>query len=413
MYKLDMSTKISNVFLKFHGYHILLFLLILVISFGCNKSSKEKEDVIIRNGYLIHPVSPENSEELSLDKIYDIKFIPLEASENSLLSEIEEIERDTTDGFWYILDRNSPNVLFVFSDEGRFIKNIKHIGFGPGEYQTISDFYLSDGSWIEVYDSEQQKLLRYDLKNDDLISERKIPFYAYKYTYLDNGDYVFYKNSQARNLEDEKYFYQLLVLDSDFNLVRTALPFRLKTGINISIMNPNSLTHTPNGVIYNEFNADTLYTVNTDTIKIDHILNYGDYAVPEPNENEFTSGRDKLNYYFSKAGQYVIGVHQIKESEEFFSFNYIYNNQAFMYIYNKTDTTYKNVNTLKFSDKEIFFPPPVYYIDRDFVSIYTLPMLNEKVSISALNKDNIDENAIAQGIENQNPVLVTYRIEVD
>lgn len=405
--------KVSQLICKDNIFVIIIIMMCILFS-GCDPSMKEKADVISKNGYLIHPVSPESSEDLKLNMVRDLSFIPLEATDNSLLSDIAKLERDSTNGFWYILDRKSSNALHVFDSEGSFIRKIKHVGQGPGEYLKINDFFLSDGNWVEVYDGEKQKLLRYDLNNDDLILEKKVPFSAYNYTYLNNGNYLFYKNSQAKNLEDEKYFYKLLVLDSDFKLINTSLPFKINTGINISIMNPNSLTQTQNGVIYNEFNADTLYTVYSDSIRIDHILNYGSYAVPEPDNIEFTSGRDKLNYYIDQTNERIIGVHQIKESERFFSFNFIYKDQAFMYIYNKADTSYMVVNAnMRLSNKVLFFPPPVNLIDEDFVSVYTLPMLKEKVSISDLNEEDSYEKALIRGIENQNPILVTYKFNLN
>lgn len=406
---IELSVKYTTTSL-FLGNRVSLFVFIILFACSCQESGVNKKIVKSQDGYLIHPVSPENTVVLSSNQLSDLKFIPLEATDNSYVTDIAKLERDTTTGFWYILDRNNPSVICVFNGEGKFIKNIKYLGRGPGEYQRINDFYISDGNWIEFLEGETQKIIRYDLKNDSLITEKKIPFYAYNYSYLENGNYVFYKNSQAKNQEDEKYFYRLLVTDTDFNLIRTGLPFELELGVNISIMNPNALTRTSGGLTFNQFNADTLYSIYEDTIKINHVLDFGDYVVPDPDDMEFSSGSEKLRYYFSKTDKHIIGVHQIKETKDFFSFNFIYNDDAFLYMYDKTSNDYFVASRIDFNDKNVFFPPPVNYLDSTFISIYTVDMLNEKVSIDNLDINNQYEKSLAYGIEYQNPVLVTYKI---
>ncbi|MDX1629639.1 MAG: 6-bladed beta-propeller, partial [Fulvivirga sp.] len=386
-------------------------LLIVVLVAGCNNSNKNSLKVKYADGVYAHRIDPNQSIDISSGQLKNIRFVPLEATQSSLVGNILKLDKDSTTGFWYILDANNPYKLFIFDNDGNFVKDIEHHGNGPGEYSSINDFYLSDGKWIEILDGNTHRLIRYDLKIDTLLIEKNLPFHTYKYSYLDDGNYVFYKNVQAKNFEDEKYHYTLLVVDSTMNVKQKAFPLNLDKGINISISNPRGLFKTEVGVIFNNFNADTVYLVNSKTIRPLHILDFGNYTVPEPKDIEFSSSQEYLNY-FTQNKEKIAGAKRLVDTQKYFSFIFLYKNDLYYYFYEKDQDEAYIIDEIKFGSNEAFFPPPVEHIDSMFVSIYTLEMLIDKITIENLKQGSDFYNAILEGKKSQNPILVSYQLNV-
>jgi len=390
------------------------FLPILVLIAGCdstNNSNQKLLEVKYSDGIFAHRIDPTLSIDITSEQLENLKFIPLEATDSSLVGNINKLDKDSTTGYWYILESNNPNKMFIFDNDGNFVNDIEHRGNGPGEYTSINDFYLSDGKWIEILDGSTHRLVRYDLKMDTLLLEKNLPFHAYKYSYLDDGSYVFYKNVQAKNLEDEKYHNTLLVIDSSMNISQKAFPLNLEKGINISISNPRGLFKTEEGVIFNNFNADTVYLVNSKTIRPIHTLDFGKYTVPEPKDIDFTSSQEYLNYY-TKNKEMIAGAKRLVNSPKYFSFIFLYKDDLYYYFYEKDQDEAYIIDEIKFGSNEAFFPPPVEHIDSTFVSIYTSEMLRKKITIENFNQGTDIYNAIFEGKKSQNPVLVSYQLNV-
>ncbi|NGP87385.1 6-bladed beta-propeller [Fodinibius halophilus] len=387
-------------------------LLIVVLVAGCNNSNENSLEVKYADGVYAHRIDPERSINITSEHLKNIKFIPLEATQSSLVGNILKLEKDSTTGYWYILSVENPYKIFVFDNDGNFVNDIQHHGNGPGEYTGVSDFYLSDGEWIEIFDNKKHHLVRYDLTADTLLAEKKLPFHAYKYTYLDNGNYVFYKNVQAKNFEDEKYFHKILVLDSTMSIRQKAFPFKLKDGgVNVSVSNPSGLFKTERGVIFNDFNADSIYLISSENIRPLHTLDFGKYTVPEPKGIDFSSSQE-LAHYYTKNKKSITGAKQLINTPEFFSFLFIYNDDLYFYMHKKHQKKAYIIDNIKFGRKEAFFPPPVERIDSMFVSTYTPVMLNQKISINNFKQDSDIYNAILEGKENQNPILVLYQFNL-
>lgn len=391
------------------GYALLGIILSTLLA-GCGNTGNELGTTHI-DGVYTHHINPEQASTLGSDRLTDVTVIPLEANDRSLIAHISKLEKDTTTGNWYILDHENPYKILVFSEDGDFVKNIRHLGAGPYNYQRIDDFHLSDGNWIEVFEADRQRLIRYDLETDEPLSEKKIPFYAYKYAYLENGTYVFYKNKRANNFESEDFFYKLLVLDSDFRVVEKALSFTIEIGTNISIMTPSVLTRTSSGVFFNGFHADTIYRATHDTIQAAHILDLGSYTLTIPSDIEFTSSQKKVEYFFSRTSEHVIGANQFKQTDQFISFNFLYQKRPYFYYYDRPSERTYLFDRIEFVGSDVFFPPPVTYEDSTLISIYTIPMLNQRVPGHALDENSPRARGLKQGKENQNPVLVTYKLD--
>ena len=68
--------------------------------------------------------------------IKDVKYIPLETSDNSLISHISAV--DIYKDRIYIVDNIMQNKVYIFDIDGKFIKAIGQKGGGPDEYALLT-----------------------------------------------------------------------------------------------------------------------------------------------------------------------------------------------------------------------------------------------------------------------------------
>ena len=90
--------------------------------------------------------------------ISNIEYIPLETSEQSL---IKFTDMDISDN--YILVKGEPYMLF--SRQGKFIRHIGSVGQGPGEYSSVSDFYIYEKSSM-IYLSNDYEIFAFRISGE-------------------------------------------------------------------------------------------------------------------------------------------------------------------------------------------------------------------------------------------------------
>ena len=138
---------------------ILLLLLIICFLEGCSSerrkyiSDREIKEIII---------NPEKTEDyLDISEVLSdsIDIIPLEVTENCLISDIKKLEFYKNRIF--ISDRINAKI-FVFDSEGNFLRAIGKQGRGPGEYSYMGDFSFKGDSVI-IQDLSRKKYIVYDL----------------------------------------------------------------------------------------------------------------------------------------------------------------------------------------------------------------------------------------------------------
>lgn len=106
--------------------------------------------------------------------IDSIKIIPLETTDESLITHIEKILL-TPDKQMIIL--NSTGII-LFDSEGKFLFRIGKIGRAPGEYQKIYDICL-DGKFLLAVD-HNNNVLKYSLETGEFIRQIT-PIFPEKY----------------------------------------------------------------------------------------------------------------------------------------------------------------------------------------------------------------------------------------
>lgn len=389
----------------------ILFLILL----GSSCTQDKATDLVInQGGELEFYLAPAQSVGIKAElQLANIRFIPLEGRSESLIGQVDKIDKDSITGRWYILDNKNRNAVKVFEEDGRFVKQISHFGNGPGEHRRINDFTIVDGKQIEILDSRNQKMLTYDLQTDSVLREKRVPFYAWEYESTKDGNYVFYKNSQANNLEDEKYFYKLLILNKDMNLIRSRFPFNLKIGqTNYSVMQPITLTKYNSSVNFNLFLADTIYSVTADTIEKKFSVDYGEYDVENLEKKSFSSGKEKIQYLADNTDKVIIGITNLIETSEYISFNFIYDSEVYTFLFDKISEEASIIKKIYYGKSNLLLPPPQRKIGSDYVGIHTWNKLLS-IPIQKLKNDLDSYKLLLKAKrEYQNHVLVLYNFNL-
>jgi len=108
------------------------------------------------------------------DSLFEARYdvVPLETNVESLISQIGRISIYGNN--FYVLDRSSGSVL-IFDEQGKFLKKISHIGRGPGEYTSLTDFGIdTKNNNIVLYCDRPKKIIVYALEEDKWQGEMSV-----------------------------------------------------------------------------------------------------------------------------------------------------------------------------------------------------------------------------------------------
>lgn len=169
-------------------------ILVFIVMFSCDNKTLEQKEI---------PVTDE-IKEINIDEIANnIKEIPLEFSETTMIGTISKVE--FTDDFIFVHDFTNARIL-KFDFDGQFIKQIGVKGEGPGEYKNLSSFAIDENSQ-SVFVSSSNKIIKYNFEGV-FIKEISGLDFINSITYLEDELKIF----------NSKFGYKSAVSDSLFNL---------------------------------------------------------------------------------------------------------------------------------------------------------------------------------------------------
>jgi hypothetical protein len=137
-----------------YSFCVVLFIFI----HSCNSPDFQVIDENVVDSIYIDDLS-----NVKLD-INNIRYIPLETTKDGLIGSIGKLIYASHK--FYIWD-NTSDCINVFSDEGKFIYNIRKKGQGPGEYILLTDMDVSPSGDVYVGDYASQKIIRYNNNGSD------------------------------------------------------------------------------------------------------------------------------------------------------------------------------------------------------------------------------------------------------
>jgi len=145
---------------------VLYFFLVSVLFISCNNNTRENNQQISKAKYIYDLKQSENDQTQEI-RIGDIKYIPLETNQESLLGHVAKIMFRLNK--FYIYDDVSHGI-YVFDQNGKFLLRISKLGKGPGEYVQLTDFDVDDFGNIYIWDVMTRKLIQYS-PNGEIINK--------------------------------------------------------------------------------------------------------------------------------------------------------------------------------------------------------------------------------------------------
>jgi len=207
--------------------------------------------------------------------IKDVKYIPLETSDNSLISHISAV--DIYKDRIYIVDNIMQNKVYIFDIDGKFIKAIGQKGGGPEEYALLTGMTIDrKNERLIVYDNMKRRFMYYTL-NGDFCRSVPTPFsFAGEMMVSPKGDLMSVSNKSNMNTHlKELDDYRILFTDSLGNVVKGAFNYDDNSSLAIAY---SQLYRTNSELVFYPQYMNSLYTVNDSTITLRYKIDLSNYS---------------------------------------------------------------------------------------------------------------------------------------
>lgn len=185
------------------------------------------------------------------DNIADIDFIALQNDDANIIGNVDKVIMD--DSYVYVGDYKSRKIC-IYEHDGSFVGSINRYGRGPGEYNEIREFSVND-SYVYILDNFTDKLIVYNKTDFTYDTEFKLPFNAWDFEVLNNGEFIFaYAPMHGHNHVASQLRYRLIVTDSQLQIKERLLGYKNKESDVFAFK--NYLTSYNDIIIYSSFAED-------------------------------------------------------------------------------------------------------------------------------------------------------------
>lgn len=343
-----------------------------------------------------------DEKEIPISELVDsVKFIPLQTTEESLIAEINKLI--CTDHYYFILDSDIGKNVFIFSDEGAFVKKIP-TGQGPEEIYNPGDIAVDEEqSHLIVYN--RKGLSFYDYQGN-FVKRELLPFNFKNFRIIPNG-FLFVIVPNQNNHLGELSKMQVLITDKNFRVISAGLPFHYSENINYGITDYTSSFG--NDVSFSFKFSDKIYQyMDTLCLQEKYQIDLLEKKLPnqylEMNAKELFDALKNNDYY------YFMGNFIKNETHEYFAVYNRYNKMTYQtFIFrDKLNGELKGGNKINLDNKIPFFSFPLTAYKREFVGAIS----SQDIYYYLLEKgEKVSENILFDQVDyDSNPILIKYKL---
>lgn len=383
---------------------IFISLVCLMFSVSCcTKPAKPVTELIQID---INPDKVEDFIDLSPMLSDSIDIIPLETTDECLLSDIERLT--FYKGNFYILDATRRNI-FVFDEAGRFVRKIGKQGNGPGEYSAILFFDIM-GDSVLVQDHHRLNCVIYDLATGEFVKEFAHNVEVHGGFYVDGRVYFY---TSYRKIDKENF--NLCKLDlSTAKVVEKFIPFDEKSVKFGTTGLMNDICKYKDSVYMIFPYNDTIYQVTKDNARPLYNMHFTARNLPDdiqPVNDSFRSA--------AAEGEFVKGLEYMQMSKDHIWGIYI-DKRRFHYMYVNRHTLEAKVTECFTVKKLGHLPVSQFFVsDDDLLSVQPASALRVSLRSILLSKFNPVAEKYKEKLEklqknlkeDSNPVLFRYRLK--
>ncbi len=227
-------------------YLPITFLFCLLV-FSCTNSKNSRADYTIS-------VVENLKDPISLNSLFtEVEYVVLETTEESIFGNIDKLIY--SEGQYYIMDGSRTKLIYVFSEEGQFLRTIGKIGKGPGEYSQIADFTIDEESNKVIILAHPSTVFVYDKDGDFLFKKDLFSGSLFSIINYNNG-YMFSTDHNSYIKGENAYLF--FNFDKEFNLLKKSQDV-LSIPVNMLPLGSNSLLKNRDGISYFDFFTSTLH----------------------------------------------------------------------------------------------------------------------------------------------------------
>jgi hypothetical protein len=285
------------------------------------------------------------------DYIEKIDFVRLQTCDDCLLSQVNKIiiQGQTL----YILDAQY-STLSAFNLNGQFITRIGEIGSGPGQFQTLKDFILTD-SVLQLLCNDKKAILKFSNEGKYLTAER-IKLFGHNFEYFDSKWYFFINQNNSDLSRD----YNLIITDSTKN-ASIQRYFAYPSTLNAEISFSGFLRKNYEGLLYNSPLSDTVFQITKEGIYPKYAFSFGDYTLPQ-------KAKRTLQDFMQNGLQYAYLGNGIYDNDSLLAFSYTSRGILSYGFYDKQSKNLLGKSSIKNDIFSILVNQPVALINNTFIS---------------------------------------------
>ena len=289
----------------------MYILFLIFITFSCNSKNENLHEIInLQEAF-------ENKKSININDIAtNFEYIKLETKDECLIGTKSKVY--SNDQYLIAIDRNK--ILLFNRKDGKFIREIGHMGNGPGEYSRTYTVMPFNEERNIVYAGRNKKRYGYSL-DGQLIDTLTIPELVSEIGNIDEGIFAAFLPNYQGNEKNK------IIIFNDKDSLIKIFPNYLsapKTD-GFFVWNPSSWFYKLNKQLYfYELFNDTLFHVSTNSLTPRIIFNMGPYSPPYEMK---TSPKFEADKYFL--------IKTINESSRYLFCTFNFNKRNYTSIYDK------------------------------------------------------------------------------
>ncbi|OEK05459.1 6-bladed beta-propeller [Roseivirga misakiensis] len=368
--------------------------IIFCLSCGSEKSSTGDTELTKKNGYQSFKLDVKSDEILFVELIENLEIIRLEETEESLLSNVIQIE------FYddkMILPGKGGDI-YIFSDDGDFIRRINRKGNGPEEYPYYMEMWL-EGDRVSLY-VFRKGVWQYDFKGNFITSKRfSIPadhIHPYR------GGYALDMNFRLVN---DSLKYAVVTLDENLQVDKLLLPYAIKPKVGYGVSTKSVFPLGDEVLVFPLF-KDTVYRLTGDSIEPAFHYDFGDDWYFQPGV-EIVDG---MLAEARKSGTVWWLYNTIGSEYLFLRANHGIDQRAHFFINRETSQTIRFSGDIE-SGEQVQISG-IKWEGNEFV--FTLPSAQLEYLISGLERNQYQfrgQTSLEEIESSENPVLLRMKVK--
>jgi hypothetical protein len=348
--------------------------------------------------------------KLSLTDVFEkIDIIPLETTDNSLLSHIPKIDIDDTLLF---LQNKHDKLVYVYDTAGKFKYKIGTEGQGPGEIWNPGVFALNKVKKEVWITNNFHKIFQYDYQGN---LKGEIPLNLFFHDmYISGNEFIYFYASKFTNHNKDGGYdcWELWIKnikDMDSEQYKIYFPYNYETHPNGGIYSRSiSLPFSSSAdgtVTFHYIYSDTVYSIKDDTVESKYVVDFGD---KKADENLALKSSEQRNEYFQKNKGVAGSVNNVFETDDILRFTYFTDMKVHDVFYNKhSGKTVEGILDCKIYGAYLF----LILAHRDEITGYLMPEMLDFTMENSWNFSETEINKLKSLTEDANPVLIRLKLK--